>query len=421
VVSQISIKAGQILHAMNQFIVDRIQTGGAQLNIPQDRVYELGNFQSVGIIRDVPDLTFSLDNLDVDTEVEALLCGSVNPSTDVFGSNGSTGTKYQLANCKPVDVASPFKSAQGAFDVVQGIAVPHLTLESASYRYGLRDNAGEQFSLRGDSIFYVPAPVWVQTVTIGAGTETDPILFNSDDAVPTAMTALKYTEQGQSIYALNVSVNGVRKIRGVDYTDSTTQITWVTGKAPVANDVVRIVFGSSTKSQTYAQSVHEGVSVKPAAIRGKDIRVLIGGVLWGDVQSVNIDWRVTLEDDYEFGNPRAVSRDYSDVPEVSGSIDIKPSSTAALMDKLTQITGVTSGDIIGAMSSVALPLEVQLLNPDSGGTSAHTAGTILKTLVVGDARFTVPGYEGRAQQKLTQTLNFTSDGGLLDIFKGRKF
>src|ERR1035437_3112038 len=119
-----AIKAGQILHAMNQFIVDRIQTGGAgSLNIPQERVYELGNYQAVGLVRDIPDLTFSLDVLDVSTQVEALLCGSTDPEADTFGTDGSTGTTYLLAKYATADIISPFKSTQGAFNVVKGVAV----------------------------------------------------------------------------------------------------------------------------------------------------------------------------------------------------------------------------------------------------------------------------------------------------------
>src|SRR3954463_6444984 len=111
-----AIKAGQILHVANQFVVERIQTGGAgQLNIPQDKVYELGNYQSVGIVRDVPDLTFSLECLEVDTEVEALLTGVLDPSAD------ATSTPYELADNKVLDIISPWKSPYGEFEAVRGV------------------------------------------------------------------------------------------------------------------------------------------------------------------------------------------------------------------------------------------------------------------------------------------------------------
>lgn len=429
-----SIKAGQILHAMNQFVVDRIQTAGAgNLNIPTEKIYELGNYQSVAVVRDIPDLTFGLDCLDVDTEVEAILTGSVNPSADPIGTDGLTGTKYSLANAVPVDIVSPMKSAQGAFDIVKGVAIPHLTLESASYRYGLRENAGENFSLRGDSIFYVPGTPYVQTET-GTGVQST-FAFGTDGAgstpTTTALTALLYVEQGQNIFALNVSVDGVRATRGIDYTDTPSGVTFMV--APAAGAKIRMTFGSNTPV-SFDQTVHQGISVKPAAIRGKDIQVYVwkpatvgatpvpaAAFRWSDVQSFNVDYRVTIEDDFEFGNVRAVSREYADAPAVTGSIELKPLSTKAFFDKLQQITGVPASEIIGPQSSVSLPIEVRLLNPDSGGQSNVAPGTVLKTLYIPDARFTIPGYEGRAQQKMVATMNFESDAGILEIFKGKRF
>ncbi len=406
-----AIKAGQILHSANNFVIDRIQTGGpGTLNIPQEKVYELGNYQTVGVVRDVPDLTFSLDCLDVDTEIEALLTGAQDPSAD------AAHTKYNLFQSRPIDILSPWKSPYGQFAVVRGVALPNLALESASYRYGLRDNAGEQFSLRGDSIYYVPGTPY-QDVTVADGTAVE---FTYEHG-----PALLYKEGGQSIYALSVSVDGVRLTPGSDYTATTTKVTFE--EAPPADSIVSIVYGSAV-AQSLGQAVHEGLAVKPAAIRGKDIDVyfstMVNGnpveVRWPDVQSVNIDWRVTLEDDYEFGNPHAVARDATDVPEVTGSVDIKPRSVEAMFTRLQQITGVPAAEIIGPQSSVAGALRVELRNPDSGGSTAVAAGTVLKTHYVPAARFTIPGYEGRVQQKLTQTVNFESDDGVLETYKGTR-
>lgn len=423
-----AIRAGQILHAMNQFIVDRIQTGGAgNLNIPQERVYELGNFQSVGIVRDVPDLSFTLDVLDVGTQVEALLTGAVRPDNDTdhpLGDGTTPGAVYSLANAIPADIISPFKTAQGQYSVVRGVAVPQLTLESAQYQYGLTANAGENFTLRGDSIYYVPGVPFL-AVYEGDGTTTA-YQFQTADATPVALHALLYTEQGANQYALNVSVNGQRQRRDVDFTDSTTGITFV--NAPANGAVIRITFGanetaaSAPISVNYPQVVHSDLSVKPAAIRGRDIRVKVGGLnishKWHDVQSFEATWRVNIDNDYEFGDAHAVNRDYIDPPDVTGTIGLKAITVAALFDKLYQITGVPTTDVIGPQSSVTVPIIVELLNPASGGTSHVAQGAVLKTIFIPDARFTIPGYEGRVSQKLTSDVTYTSDKGLIHIIKG---
>ena len=324
-----AIKAGQILHVANQFVVDRIQTAGGTLNIPQEKVYELGNYQSVGIVRDIPDLTFSLESLNVDTEVEALLTGSTTPGTD------AAGTKYELINARPLDIVSPWKSPNNGpnrFHTVHGVAVPALALESASWRYGLTENAGQTFSLRGDSIFYVPGVPW-QDVKLGSDVVTGVLAFDNGPG-------LLYKESGTDRYALSVTVYTAageyrRLVRGTDYTDDTTGVTF-TGYTPAASDSISVVYGSATQisapvgdSQTGASPfggaenpMHEGTTVKPAAIRGKDIDVFFSTAIpgvdlgsgvgaahevrWDGVQSATVDWSVTLEDDREFGNYYAV-------------------------------------------------------------------------------------------------------------------
>lgn len=434
-----AIKAGQILHVANQFVVDRIQTGGAgQLNIPQEKVFELGNYRSVGIVRDVPDLTFSLECLDVDTEVEALLVGKTNPYAD------AAGTKYELANNKPIDIISPWKTPHGAFVSVHGVAVPYLYLESASYRYGLAENAGETFSLRGDSIFYVPGTPWQDMVTgdsLTAGVHT----FQHGPA-------LAYHEGGVIRYALSVCVDNQRLIRGTDYTETAAGVTFIGDYDSLdVGNKLSIVYGGdgATDSATYPQSgqspfgtgnghlVHQGTSVKPAAIRGKDIDVFFSTAIpgvdlgngvgapkeirWPDVQSATIDWSVTLEEDREFGNPYAVGRDATDVPAVTGSVELKPRSVESFFARLRQITGVNDlTRIMGPQSSLTGALRVELRNPESGGTSASAAGEVLKTHYVPAARFTMPGYTGTVQQKMSTTLNFESDDGVHEIFKGTR-
>ena len=54
-----SIPGSQILHDVNGYVV-RIQTAGpGSLNIPEEKVYELGNFETLATVRDIPDLSFS--------------------------------------------------------------------------------------------------------------------------------------------------------------------------------------------------------------------------------------------------------------------------------------------------------------------------------------------------------------------------
>jgi hypothetical protein len=436
-----AIKAGQILHVANQFVVDRIQTGGpGDLNIPTEKVFELGNYQSVGIVRDVPDLSFTLECLDVDTEVEALLTGSTDPAAD------AASTKYELVKNVPLDIVSPWKTPYGDFTAVRGVAIPNLALESASYRYGLTENAGETFTLTGDSIYYIPGHPW-QDIATGNGTQT---AFPFEHG-----PALLYKEGGKEFYALSVSVDGQRLSRvaladlparatagdTTVYADQAAAAGVTFAVAPETGSTISIVYGSAddgvypqTGNTPYGSSTHQGVAVKPAAIRGKDIDVYFSTAIpgvdlgagvgapvevrWPDVQSATLDWRVTLEEDREFGNASVVSRDATDVPAVTGSIELRPRSVEAFFTRLRQLTGVAADQVIGPNSSVAGALRIELRNPESGGATGVAAGTVLKTHYVPDARFTIPGYSGAVQSKLNVTVNFESDTGVLETFKG---
>lgn len=410
-----AIKAGQILHAMNTFVVDRIQTAGANLSIPTERIYELGNYQSVAVIRDIPDLSFDLDVLDVGVEIEALLT-QLDP-TGAGGDSAADGTKYTLTTNFPVDIVSPMKSRTGEFDIVKSVVVPGLALESASYRYGFQENAGQQFTLQGDAIYYSPGYARV---------EYDPGGVSDADFTD---TPLPYNEGGNTYYALSVTLNGERLLKahttgdGGDYTETVTGITMeshITYDGGTA-DTLRVVYATAAAPAVpYDQTVHAALSVKPAAIRGKDIDVLINGVRWGGVQSVNVDWRVDLEEDYEFGQARAIAREATDAPEVSGTVEIRPRNPNDLFTFLRDVTGVGAAEVIGPESSVPLTLDIVLKNPETGGTSAVAVGAPIKTLYVPDARFTIPGYEGRVQSKSDFSLEFESDTGVLEIFKGAR-
>lgn len=404
-----AIKGGQIIHAGNGVtVVDRVQTGGpGQVNIPTEKIYELGNYKSVATVRDTPDLTFSLESFDVSTEVEELLTGGEDPATGI-----------DLAKAVPVDFASQFKAGINAADpfaVVSSVALPFLYLEQMSYRFGLRDNATQSASLRGDTIFYNPGPCFVEE-TAGSGT--------AGQTIVTAHPAYQSSES-DARRVLSVTAGTKRLNLGADYTEAEGTVTngaaivtlTISDAVPVT-DNIRIIY-SSPDSVQYLQTVHPDATVKPAAIKGRDIEIYAGGYDPLDipgsqvnkltsVQSVNVDWRVTIDKDEEFGNYYAVGLDF-DVPTVNGSIDIKPRDSVDFMAILRKVTGVTDDkQVIGTASSVPLELDVVIKNPEDG--------TTLKRIHVPDARFTPPGYSGRVQQKITISLPFESDEGSLLVF-----
>lgn len=399
-----AIKAGTILHDANGYVLDRIQSGGpGNVNIPEEKIYELGNWQTVATVRDIPELSFDLESFDMSCEMEAILTGQ-DPTSIVDGD------EFDFGKSMPLDIVSPFKSKTNSYDIVRGIAVPYLTLERVTYRFGLRQNSAQQFTFRGDTINYIPGTPYYQEFTnTGAG------------AYSFSHTAIEYVESGDSIYALSVTaVNRTtntykRLFLGDDY--SNTSAGFTTLKAFGDYTTFCVVYGSAVAA-TYSQAVHQGTSVKPAAIRGKDIDVYVGTSAatptfsrWTSVQSVEVTRSVNLQNDEEFGNSHFVNTDY-DTADVTGSITIKAQDPAELWDRIAEIANVATNKIVGPYTSVTLPVEVRVSDPDTGD--------VLKTLYVPDARFTIPSFQGRIQTKLETQFNFTSDGGSLLVYKGER-
>lgn len=405
-----AIKAGQFLHDVHGFVIDRIQTGGvSSLNIPQEKIYELGNYQTVANVYDIPDLSFDIESLDVSTEVEALLHGKV-PTAVVNGDQFTFATTY------PLDIISPFKAGNGAFNIVKGIVVPYLNLDTVTYNFGVKQNATEQFTLKGDSVYYVPGSPYYQSFN----------LVNNTLTYTLANTALPYVESGSTQYILgacvkNVTTGAYKRLfftTGTDangYTTTATTITTITDWFDFGYTTLHVTYGSATAA-TYNQAVHQGTSVKPAAIRSKDVLLHIGTgtatsvlTLWSGVQSFNVSRKVNLESDEEFGNSKYVATDY-DTADVTGSITVRAADAAALWTLIEQVSNTTSSEISGPLSRTPLEVLLQVRDPDTG--------TILKSWSVPDARFTIPGTQGKVQTKLDVQFPFTSDAGLLTVYKG---
>lgn len=402
-----SIKAAQILFDNDGYVINRIQSGGpGSVTVPEETIYEVGNYQSVGITRDIPDLSFDVEALSVNSELEAILTG-VAPGA--LGANAAV----QMADVVPIDIISPFKSGSGAFDIVRGVAIPELMLERASYRFGLRANATQSFTLRGDSIRYIPGSPYKEVVAnTDIGTE---IAF--------ANTAIAYTEDGNTYYALNLRAvdtttgNSKRLRLGDDYTNTATGFTIVTpADFPSATyDEWHVTYGSAVAA-SYLQAVHN--TTDPAAIRGRNIDVYVedspgAGTLsrWTTVQSFEANWSVTLEADEEFGSSVAIGRDFQ-VPEVTGSVAVRAEDPADMWSKIEQIANTPAAEITGPLSPAALEVEVRLSDPDTG--------LVVKTFYIPDAVFSVPAISARQQTKLDTTFSFRSESGVLTVYNGIK-
>lgn len=410
-----AVKSGQILHVADGFVIDRAQNiGPAQISVDEEKIYEVGNFEAVGTVRGNADLTFSVESLDVTCEIEALLCGKDPTTVATAGGNSGvttgSGTEFQLTESVPLNIISPFKSTGSTFTVAGGVILPYLSLESATYSFGVEDNATQNFSLRGDTMVWVNGSPYSETFTVTAG---------ANQVYTLAETALLYEEGDDDIFvvgvtALNTTNYTFKRLNiGDDFTNNSTTFT-VLEDISSDYDELRVVYGTAAQ-QTWAQSTNADTTVKPAAVRGRDIDVYLASptatqtfTRVRSVQSADINWSVTLEQDFEFGNSRAVTADY-DVPDVNGSFTIRSRDVAELIKYIKDTTGVTN-DMIGPHESATLPMEIRVSHPETG--------VRLKTFYIPDAEFLPPGSQAQTQSKLETQFNW--NGNNLYIYDGER-
>ncbi len=413
-----AIKSSELLHVGNgQVVIDRLQTGGPDsLNIPTERVYELGNYSSVGIVRDIPDLSVPMESLDVTADLERVLMG--------LGAIPADGTEMQLSGYQPLDVAGQFKAGRRAADptlVVGSVGMPNLYLERLEYRFGLRDFARQTATLRGSSLFYAPyqSSTFVEE-TAGTGVAAQ--------TVATTQPATQFSGDLSTgpRRVLAVSVDGLPLFLGPDYTEAEGTVTagqaiaTITLKNPVpVSSKIKVMYQSAAATNYPQTANNEGQPpplVKPSAIRGRDIKVYVNddgsqnpANLWGSVQSASVDFRVNLDHDEEFGNYQIITQDFI-TPETTGSVEIKPRNYQDFKAKIDQVAVVTNGETAGPYKSIPVALDIVLHDPRDG--------TPIKDIYVPDAVFVLPGSGGRVNQKLSTQMPFESESGELYVIPG---
>lgn len=354
------------------------------------------------------------------TDTGAAGTAATPAKTDTSGS--ALGTSFDLSQSYPLDVISQFKPgrlATSPYNIVASVGLPYLVLESMSYKFGLKNDAAQTASLRGDSIFYNPGSAYQESFA-GTGAAGQ-VVTPAHNVFPFTGNFLNGTQ-----YVTGVKTrSGTRLFVGKDYTESAVADSAADGgyavsltilKSVATTDFIDIIYSSPTAA-SYPQSVHTpSETVKPAAIRGRDITVYVGGVAitdkWSGVQSVQVDWKVTLDRNEEFGNYQLVSQDFF-VPDVTGNIVVRPRDPQELLQRVQQAANVTvDTQVVGALQNVPLDVLIVLHSPFDG--------TALKTLEIPDARITIPAYSAKVQAKVDVQFDIQSDTGKFYVYHGSK-
>jgi hypothetical protein len=412
-----SVHAGSILTVGGNNVIDRIQSAGlGDATVPVETIREVGNMLVVDKVPGEPDFTFTMESLDVSTDIMALLCGKVGAQTEPGGAPGSAdpaGTEYKWQDAGYVNITSPWKDAinDAAGNIVAGHLIPAYFPTRVRYAFGVTDFATQTCELGGGAFYYAKAAP-VEEYADGDGTTTD---FVTADATVQHRLGGGGGTTFRNVFG--VIVGGIPQIEGVDYTVTVaTGIATITfAVAPPLDTLVRYSYFTSV-AKTYPQPVHASTITKPGAVRGRNIVVMLGTggarQRLASAQSFELEATVDTEVERELGSEDPVGRTVNG-RDCTGSVTVRSKDADAFINLLAKVTGVLPGEVFGYLNQNAIPLEVQIQNPKN-------PGQILKTIAVSDAIFQMPGTPARVNAPTDFALRWDSKEGTFSEFKGAK-
>jgi hypothetical protein len=419
-----SIRAGSIVTVAGRNVVDRLQSAGlGDARIPIETVREIGNDLVVDKVPGEADFTFSMESWDVSTDLLAFLHGKIGNqvANQPPGYADAAGTGYNWEDCQFVNITSPWKRNVGSAggNIAAGLLIPGYYPTRLRYRFGVTDNAVQEVELAGGAFYYAQAAP-VEEVAAGDGIE---------DTFPTseAARALRLGGPAGTTFqrVFGVLVNGSLQIRGVDYTESVpgptpagdpaiTTITFAEPPPDLAQ--IRFVYFTET-AKAYPQAVNADATIKPGAVRGRNIVILFGErgvdqVRLPGVQTVELEATIDGEVEREMGNPEITGRVVNGT-DVTGTVTIRPKDIAAFFNTLSLVTGRSDDEVFDFANFESAPVEIQIQNPKD-------PGTILKTIYIEDGQFQPPGTPARVNQATDFGFQFNSVNGTFTEYKGAR-
>lgn len=414
-----SVHAGTILHIGGDNVIDRIQSAGlGDVRVPTEVIREVGNELVVDKVPGDPDFTFTLETLDVTTELEAWLAGGVGAAASASspGAGDPDGTPYVFSDFGFVNIPSPWKDTKtgSAGTVVAGHLIPGYYPRRIRYRFGVGENSSETVELAGGA-FYYAAYAPVEDFFTGDG--SDATWATTRQAIPHRKGGYLGTEY-KGVWG--VIVDGELQSEGVDYTQNdlggnpgTVTVTFMADSIPASGANIRFVYFTDAAT-AYPQARHASTVVKPAAVRGRHICIFLGSggarAKVGAVQTFELEASQDTTTDRELCSEE-VSGFTVQGRDVTGTMVVRSKNPDEFINLLSKVTGVPIDEVFGYLNTYEIPLEVQILNP-------RDPATVIKTLYVSDAKFQPPGTNPRVNTPTDFSFAWESATGDYTVFKG---
>lgn len=381
----------RVVGPTGEFKASRIQRLEINANIPSTDVDELGNNLHAGTVSGTPEVTATFSAMDVSVKIFAALTGQ--DATAYPGAGVST------SNLGEVDIIGQVKDDKLA-DYIKSVHGRRLQITGFTYTYNVTGESTEEYTAAGSEKRWFKNDIIVDKFTTGTTTFTltqTPILLKNGN------------------YALSVILDGsyLSEVVGApvtgEYSISGTSLT--TGDTRTAQ-VIAIYHASPAGSNwSYISD-----SQIPAAVRGKNVPVLIGVNSIPRVQSVTIRGNFPNQKIEEMGNTSVVG--YTTMPaQVTGDITVLDTDLEliALLQTGSLNPADTEFPLCGYTVS-GLSLEIQIQDPVN--TCTPSGITVLKTVYIPQIAITSEGHSTTVGNNAQQTFGFKSVDGNLIVYSG---
>jgi hypothetical protein len=385
----------EIVGAHDSFLASRIQRVNGSAEQAVNTIDELGNPQHAGTSKDVPNVTLTFQAMDVGVKVVGALAG-------ISVSGWTTGSGINLATAldRSVDAIIRVRNQ----DVAQYVKAAHFRrciVQNFTFNYSVDGDSTEEYTAVGSTKRWFKNDVIVDRL-LGDGGSTytlseSPEQLKSGDFAMSVIVGGSYYEEVAS-----ASAAGEYDISGT---------TLSTGTTIPAGTVIMVVYQSASTGDAWTDIADATI---PAAIRGKDVDVLISANEQSRVQSLSVSCNFNPQPIREMGNRQIVGYT-NQVPEITGTITVLDTDT----DLLALLSGSQTSDTefpMGQCAASGVALEVQLVNPEDCSVPFE----IKKTVYLPSVSMTSEAFTSNVNENAQQSIDWRSDDGALWVYNGAR-
>ncbi len=373
------------------FKASRIQKLDINATIPTTDIDELGNNLHAGSVTGTPEVTATFSAMDVSIKIFAALTGT---DATNYPAEGVSSTALG-----EIDIIGQVKDDKLA-DYIKTVHGRRLQITGFNYSYSVTGDSTEEYTAAGSDKRWFKNDITVDTFTTGTTSFT----------LTQTPIQLKNTN-----YALSVIVNGsyVNEVTGAPATGEYRIVgtTLTTGDSRTGSVVVVYHTNPAGNNWSYVSD-----STIPAAVRGKNVPLLIGVNNIQRVQSITIRGTFPNQKIEEMGNTSVVG--YTVMPsQITGDITVLDTDLelVALLQTGNLNPADTEFPLCGYTVS-GLSLEIQIQDPQN--TCTPSGITVLKTVYVPQIAITSEGHSTNVGNNAQQTFGFKSVLGNIIVYSG---